>query len=68
MRFLFINHFQNAQQSLRSSRVRSALTMLGIAIGIASITTILALSGGASKIINDQIDSLGAISPLSVLE
>lgn len=58
MRFLMINHIQNAQQSLRSSRVRSALTMLGVTIGVASVTAILALSGGASKIITDQISSL----------
>jgi len=58
MRFLFLNHVQNAFQSLRSSRVRSALTMLGVTIGVASVTAILALSGGASKIISDQISSL----------
>ena len=59
MRFLLINHIQNAYQSLKSSRVRSALTMLGVMIGIASITAILALSSGANKIVRDQIDSLG---------
>lgn len=58
MRFLLLNHIQNAFQSLRSSRVRSALTMLGVTIGVASVTAILALSGGASKIISDQVDSL----------
>lgn len=59
MRFLLINHIQNAKQSLKSSRVRSNLTMLGITIGVASITAILALSGGASKVITNQIDALG---------
>ena len=59
MRFLFINHVQNARQSLRSNRARSNLTMLGITIGVASITTILALSGGASNIVSSQVDSLG---------
>jgi ABC-type antimicrobial peptide transport system permease subunit len=33
--------------------------MLGITVGVASITAILALSGGASKIVSDQIDALG---------
>lgn len=33
--------------------------MLGVTIGVASITAILALSGGASRIVNDQIDMLG---------
>lgn len=59
MRFLLINHIQNANQSLRSRRIRSALTMIGVTIGVASITAILSLSGGASRIISDQIDSLG---------
>jgi len=59
MRFLLINHLQNAFQSLKNSRIRSILTMLGIAIGVASVTIILALGGGASKIISSQIDSLG---------
>lgn len=59
MRFLLLNHIQNARDSLRSNRTRSLLTMLGIMIGVASITTILALSGGASKIVSDQVDSLG---------
>lgn len=59
MRILLINHIQNAKQSLKSNRMRSALTMLGITIGVASITTILALSGGASKIVSDQVTELG---------
>lgn len=59
MRFLLLNHTQNAYLSLRSNRVRSGLTMLGILIGIASITAILSLSGGASKVISDQISDLG---------
>lgn len=59
MRLLFANHIGNAYQSLRSNRLRSGLTILGITIGVASITTILALSGGASKIVTDQIDELG---------
>lgn len=54
-----MNHIQNAYQSLRSNRIRSGLTMLGVTIGIASITAILALSGGASKIVDEQINSLG---------
>lgn len=59
MKLLLLNHIQNARDSLRSNRLRSTLTMLGITIGVASITAILALSGGASKIVSDQIDALG---------
>jgi putative ABC transport system permease protein len=59
MRLLLLNHLQNARQSLRSNRMRSNLTMLGITIGVASITTILSLSGGAAKIVSNQVDALG---------
>lgn len=59
MRLLILNHIQNASQSLHSSRIRSSLTMLGVTIGIASITTIMALSSGASQIVGNQVNSLG---------
>ncbi|MDB5166961.1 MAG: putative Efflux transporter, permease protein [Candidatus Saccharibacteria bacterium] len=59
MRILLMNHIQNAQQSLKSNRMRSNLTMLGVTIGVASVTTILALSAGASKVVSDQVDALG---------
>jgi len=59
MRLLLINHIQNARQSLQSSRARSILTMLGVTIGVASITAILALSGGTNTIISKQIELLG---------
>lgn len=59
MRFLLSNHIAIARQSIRGNRLRSGLTMLGIAIGVASITTILALSAGATRIIQTQVDELG---------
>ncbi len=59
MRFLLLNHIQNARDSLRSNRSRSMLTMFGVTIGVASITTILALSAGAAQIVQQQIDGLG---------
>lgn len=59
MRLLILNHIQNARQSIKSNQLRSTLTMLGITIGVASITTILALSAGANKIVSSQVDALG---------
>jgi putative ABC transport system permease protein len=59
MRFLFITHIQNARQSLRANRSRSTLTMIGVTIGVASITTIFALGSGASKVVSDQVNTLG---------
>lgn len=57
--FIWINHIDNARQSLSANRMRSYLTMLGVTIGVASITAILALSVGASKVVSDQVDDLG---------
>lgn len=59
MRLLLRTHVHNARQSLRSNRLRTYLTMLGVSIGIASVTTILALSAGASNIVGSQVASLG---------
>jgi len=55
---LVIEHFGDAVRSLRMTRMRTLLTTLGIAIGIASITIILALSGGIMNVISDQVESL----------
>lgn len=59
IRNLLSVHIQNARQSIRANRMRSLLTMIGVTIGVASITTILALSVGATKIIGSQVDALG---------
>ena len=56
---LTFNHVQAAWQSLRSNRLRTMLTMLGVTIGVASITTILALTNGANTIISNQVDAIG---------
>lgn len=45
--------------SLRATRVRTFLTVLGIVIGIAAVTTILALGEGAKQTINRQINQFG---------
>jgi len=60
MRLLLGEHFRTARESLRRTRTRTALTITGIAIGVASITTILALSGGVTDIINRQVSDVGA--------
>lgn len=56
---LLFEHVQNAYHSLRSTRMRTLLTILGVAIGVASITTILSLSGGVTKLVGTQIEDLG---------
>lgn len=58
MQFLLFEHIQNAYHSLRSTKLRTLLTILGVAIGVASITAILALSGGVTKLVTSQIEEL----------
>jgi len=58
MRLLISDHLSNAYDSLKSNRLRTFLTGLGITIGVASVTVILALSAGVGDVINKQISSL----------
>jgi len=46
-------------EAVRSHRLRSALTMLGILIGIAAVILTVGLGEGASAQIQSQINSLG---------
>lgn len=48
-----------ALKSLRATRVRTALTMLGIVIGVAAVTAVLALGEGAKQKIAEQTQALG---------
>lgn len=59
MPLLLTEHFRTARKSLRRTRMRTLLTVTGIAIGIASITAILALGSGITRILNDQAVTLG---------
>lgn len=59
MRFLFVNHLQNAYDSLRSNKTRTVLTITGVTIGVASIVAVLSLGAGASRIIGEQVEELG---------
>lgn len=49
-----------AMRSLRAHRLRSALTTLGIIIGVAALVTMVAVGSGARERIAAQIRSLGA--------
>ena len=49
-----------AFQSIRANKLRAALTMLGIIIGVGAVITMVALGSGAQKAVEDRINSLGA--------
>lgn len=48
-----------AVESLIANKVRAALTMLGIIIGVAAVITMTAIGSGAKKAVSDQITSMG---------
>lgn len=49
-----------AVNSLRSNKVRTILTLLGIIIGVTSVTTIIGLGEGVKRQVNQQISDLGS--------
>lgn len=59
MSWVISDYFTSAYQSLKRSRMRTFLTTLGVAIGVGSVTAILALGGGLTDVINTQLDKLG---------
>lgn len=54
-----ITNYKIAMANLRATRVRTALTILGVIIGVTSVTTILALSEGAKNVLRSQVMQLG---------
>src|SRR6266571_7639918 len=49
-----------ALRALRVNRMRSALTMLGIIIGVAAVITMVGVGAGATERIQQQIQSIGS--------
>jgi putative ABC transport system permease protein len=52
--------FRISLRALRVNKMRSALTMLGIIIGVGAVIAMLAVGTGASKKIAEQIASMGS--------
>jgi putative ABC transport system permease protein len=52
--------FRTALEAIRSRRMRSSLTMLGILIGIAAVMLTVGLGQGAQAQVRDQINQLGS--------
>jgi hypothetical protein len=48
-----------AVRALRVNKLRSALTMLGIVIGVGAVITMVAVGAGAQARVSEQIQSLG---------
>ena len=65
-------NFIESLESLYANKLRSALTILGIVIGVAAVIAMLSIGKGAQQSITNQIESIGTnlvyVSPGSVNE
>lgn len=55
----FFESMKSALESIKSNKLRSFLTMLGIIIGISSVITIVSLGDGGKKTMSDEFKSMG---------
>ncbi len=49
-----------ALEALRANRLRSALTMLGVVIGVAAVVVLVAIGTGAKHEVTSQVEGLGS--------
>ena len=55
-----VESFRIALRALSSNKVRSALTMLGVIIGVAAVILLVAIGSGVQQEITGQIEGLGS--------
>jgi len=56
----FIEHLHQGLRTLAANKVRTALSMLGILIGVAAVITMLGMGRGAQEAIEKQLASMGS--------
>jgi len=56
----FFEYARVALESLRANRLRSALTMLGVIIGVAAVILLVSLGEGTKKYVEEQFAGLGS--------
>ncbi|MBC7457986.1 MAG: ABC transporter permease, partial [Bdellovibrionaceae bacterium] len=56
----FIDYFKQGYKTLAGNKVRTALSMLGVLIGVAAVVAMLALGRGAQRAIEENLSSLGS--------
>ncbi len=64
---LFVRTIKLAFKNIRSSKLRSALTMLGLIIGISSVIVLVGIGTGSTQNVTSQVSSLVQMSLLSEL-
>ena len=60
MRLNFSQNVRSALRALMANKLRSALTMLGIVIGVGAVVALLSIGTGAQAAITGRIESIGA--------
>ena len=55
-----LDSFRSALQSLVTNKLRSALTMLGVIIGVAAVIAMVAIGNGASQQVQSSVLALGS--------
>jgi putative ABC transport system permease protein len=60
MRLNLSQNIKSALRALLANKLRSALTMLGIVIGVGSVVALLSVGTGAQSSITNQISNIGA--------
>lgn len=53
------NIIKDALKNIKSNKLRSSLTMLGLVVGISSVILLVGIGSGASNNVNNQISNLG---------
>jgi len=60
MNQMLLNALLLALRAIRRNLMRSFLTVLGIVIGVGAVITMVTLGNGATRMVSDQISSLGS--------
>ncbi|MDW7673492.1 MAG: ABC transporter permease [Bacillota bacterium] len=56
----FVESIKAAMRSLKSNKLRTFLTMLGIIIGVAAVISLVSIGQGAKKSVTGSIEGLGS--------
>jgi putative ABC transport system permease protein len=57
---ILLENFRIALRALTANKLRSALTMLGIVIGVGAVVALLAIGQGATSSITSQVEGMGS--------
>src|SRR5512147_2048499 len=60
MRLNFTQNMRSALRALMANKLRSALTMLGIVIGVGAVVALLSIGTGAQASITNRLTGIGA--------